>query len=70
MIDKICDQERKLERREAVTTKMGPNDASDVVWALGKSFSFLFRVLLSLTIILMHLSVVSSEIHDQERCGR
>ena len=26
----------------AATTKMGPSDASGVVWALGELFSFLF----------------------------
>ena len=35
---------------ETAATITGPNDASGVVWAISKSFSFVFRVLLILTI--------------------
>ena len=36
---------------ETAATITGPNDASGVVWAISKSFSFVFRVFSILTIV-------------------
>ena len=46
----------------AVTTKMGPNDASHVVWAHGESFFFKIMFFLMLTNI-FYLSIYN--VHDR-----
>ena len=38
--------------------KMGPNDTSGVVWALGEPFFFFFHIFLILTMILLYIEVI------------
>ena len=43
--------------QERWATKMGPNDARIIVWAVSKFFIIFFHVLLILTILLIFLRV-------------